>query len=52
LVLAFSEPVGWPTWLAWLVFIAAALVVVCWPAQVVTAWHHSRFRRRMRGDRP
>jgi hypothetical protein len=52
LVLAFSEPVGWPTWLAWLVFIAAAMVVACWPAQVVTAWRDSRFRRRMRGGRP
>lgn len=45
LVLAVADPVGWPTWVAWVSFVAAAVVLVRWPAEVLAAWPTSRLRR-------
>lgn len=38
LVVALGEAVGWPTWAAWLSFVAVLCVPVLWPDGVVAAW--------------
>jgi hypothetical protein len=48
LVLVFAEPVGWPTWTAWIVFLAAAGVAALWPRETVAAWKDSAVRRWLR----
>lgn len=51
LVLAFAEPVGWPTWVAWTAVIAMAAVAAGWPREVVAAWNDSAVRRRLQRRR-
>ncbi|MBI3494350.1 MAG: hypothetical protein HY047_21595 [Acidobacteria bacterium] len=54
LVVAFAEPIGWPTWVAWLSFLALASVPVAWPSGVVAAWANRRpwVRRLLREPEP
>ena len=54
LAVAFGEPVGWPTWAAWTVFLAIALVPACWPQGVVAAWANRSpwVRRLLRESEP
>lgn len=54
LVLLFSEPVGWPTWTAWAIFLAVAGVLVIWAPGVVAAWANRRpwVRRLLREPEP
>ena len=54
LVVVFSEPVGWPTWLAWGTFLALACGLVRWAPQVVAAWANRRpwVRRLLRESEP
>ena len=42
LVLLFSEPVGWPTWIAWTVFLGVACALVVWRREIVAAWANRR----------
>jgi hypothetical protein len=52
LVLAIAEPVGWPTWVAWLSFVSAAAVAACWPSEVLAAWATSKIRQRLSRREP
>lgn len=51
LVLLFAAPVGWPTWVAWIVFSTAAATLAVWPREVVAAWNDSLVRRWLRRGR-
>jgi hypothetical protein len=42
LVVLFSEPVGWPTWTAWTVFLGVACALVVWRREIVAAWANRR----------
>jgi hypothetical protein len=54
LVVAFGEPVGWPTWVAWVVFLTMACVPVFWSQGVIAAWANRRpwVRRLLREPQP
>jgi hypothetical protein len=53
LVVAFGEPVGWPTWAAWVSFLALASVPVIWPRGVAAAWaNRSPWVRRLLQESP
>jgi hypothetical protein len=54
LVVAFGEPVGWPTWTVWLSFLALACVPVFSSQGVVAAWANRRpwVRRLLREPQP
>jgi hypothetical protein len=42
LVVLFSEPVGWPTWIAWTVFLGVACALVVWRREIVAGWANRR----------
>lgn len=54
LVVAFAEPVGWPTWTAWLSFLALAGVPAFSSPGVVAAWANRPpwMRRLLREPQP
>lgn len=54
LVLLFSEPVGWPTWVAWAAFLGLSGLCVIAAPGVVAAWANRRpwVRRLLREPKP
>ncbi|MBI3402918.1 MAG: hypothetical protein HY048_16000 [Acidobacteria bacterium] len=54
LVVAFGEPVGWPTWATWISFLVIAGVPAFWSHGVVAAWANRRpwVRRLLREPQP